>query len=218
MTEPSWFVVPCARTWSGRTTTSAPLLKLAHQVGALVVADGVSYAPHVIPDVHKLGVDFYGYSTYKTFGTHQGVLWGSRGALQEVKAQGHFFNQSESRYRLNPTGPQHAEIAALAGITEYFDALYRHHFGESSEDRHDRAHKVFTLVAEHEATLANRLLGYLKERPDLRIIRAGSCRTRWTRLYGRVLRRRYLLGKDRARTCGAGHWSGQREFLCTSMY
>ena len=144
--------------------------ELAHQVGALVVADGVSYAPHVIPDVHKLGVDFYGYSTYKTFGTHQGVLWGSRSALQQVKAQGHFFNQSESRYRLNPTGPQHAEIAALAGITEYFDALYQHHFGESSEDRHDRARKVFALVAEHEAALANRLLVYLKERPDLKLL------------------------------------------------
>ena len=144
--------------------------ELAHQVGALVVADGVSYAPHVIPDVHKLGVDFYGYSTYKTFGTHQGVLWGSRNALQQVKAQGHFFNQSESRYRLNPTGPQHAEIAALAGITEYFDALYQHHFGESSEDRHDRARKVFALVAEHEAALANRLLVYLKERPDLQLL------------------------------------------------
>ena len=124
----------------------------------------------MIPDVHRLGVDFYGYSTYKTFGTHQGVLWGSRDALQRVKAQGHFFNQSESRYRLNPTGPQHAEIAALAGITEYFDALYRHHFGASSEDRHDRARKVFALVAEHEATLANRLLGYLKERPDLQLL------------------------------------------------
>ncbi|SVE58766.1 uncharacterized protein METZ01_LOCUS511620, partial [marine metagenome] len=47
---------------------------MAHKVGALVVADGVSYAPHTIPDVQTLGADFYGYSTYKTFGTHQGVL------------------------------------------------------------------------------------------------------------------------------------------------
>ncbi len=98
------------------------------------------------------------------------MLWGSRSALQQVKAQGHFFNKSESRYRLNPTGPQHAEIASLAGITEYFDALYQHHFGESSEDRHDRARKVFALVAEHEAALANRLLAYLRERPDLHLL------------------------------------------------
>ena len=144
--------------------------ELAHQVGALVVADGVSYAPHVIPDVQKLGVDFYGYSTYKTFGTHQGVLWGSRGALQRIRAQGHYFNEMESRDRLNPTGPQHAEIAALAGITEYFDLLYQHHFGTLSDDRHDRACKVFALIAEHEAALANRLLGYLRERPGIQLL------------------------------------------------
>jgi cysteine desulfurase family protein (TIGR01976 family) len=144
--------------------------ELAHKVGALVVADGVSYAPHIIPDVRKLGVDFYGYSTYKTFGTHQGVLWGSSDALQQVRAQGHFFNETEPRYRLNPTGPQHAQIAALAGITEYFDVLYQHHFGVLSERRHDRARKVFALVAEHEAVLANKLLDYLKERSDVRLL------------------------------------------------
>ena len=44
--------------------------------------------------------------------------------------------------------------------------------------------------------------------PRSAIIGAGSCRTRWTRLYGRVLRRRYLLGKDRAQTCRAGNWGG----------
>jgi len=143
------------------------VVELAHRVGAMVVADGVSYAPHIIPDVQKLGVDFYGYSTYKTFGTHQGILWGSRSALKKVKTQGHFFNQNESRYRLNPTGPQHAEIAALAGITEYFDALHTHHFGRSSENLHERARKVFTLVAEHESTLANKLLIYLQERQNV---------------------------------------------------
>ena len=46
------------------------VVDLGHHVGALVVADGVSYAPHVIPDVKKLGVDFYSFSTYKTFGTN----------------------------------------------------------------------------------------------------------------------------------------------------
>ena len=43
------------------------ITEMAHRVGALVVADGVSYAPHVIPDVQSWDVDFYAYSTYKTF-------------------------------------------------------------------------------------------------------------------------------------------------------
>ena len=144
--------------------------EMAHKVGALVVADGVSYAPHVIPDVQTLGADFYAYSTYKTFGSHQGVLWGSKDALRQTEGQGHFFNEEKSRYRLNPTGPQHAQIAALAGITEYFNALYGHHFGDATGSLHERAAKVFELVSEHEARLANILLDYLKEKPDIRLL------------------------------------------------
>jgi selenocysteine lyase/cysteine desulfurase len=115
-------------------------------------------------------VDFYAYSTYKTFGTHQGVLWGSGDALKKTEGQGHFFNEEKSRYRLNPTGPQHAQIAALAGITEYFDRLHQHHFGESDLGLHERARQTFELVGEHEAKLANILLDYLKDREDIRIL------------------------------------------------
>ena len=43
---------------------------LAHNYGIIVIGDGVSYAPHGIPDVKKLGVDFYTFSLYKTFGPH----------------------------------------------------------------------------------------------------------------------------------------------------
>ena len=146
------------------------IAKMAHRVGALVVADGVSYAPHVIPDMKTLGVDFYAYSTYKTFGTHQGVLWGSSEALKKTEGQGHFFNEEKSRYRLNPTGPQHAQIAALAGITEYFDDLHKHHFGESDLGVHERARQTFELVGDHETKLANILLDYLKGRDDIRIL------------------------------------------------
>ena len=146
------------------------VVDFGHQVGALVVADGVSYAPHVIPDVKNLGVDFYSFSTYKTFGTHQGILWGSKSALRKIKDQGHFFNATNSRYRLNPTGPQHAEIAALAGVTQYFDVLHKHHFGDSIDDLHARARNMFSLIAEHETKLANKLLGYLRDRHDVRII------------------------------------------------
>ena len=45
------------------------------RVGAMTVADGVSYAPHRIVDVTRLGADVYLFSTYKTYGTHVGVMW-----------------------------------------------------------------------------------------------------------------------------------------------
>ena len=154
----------------GTHNDMASIVEMAHKVGALVVADGVSYAPHVIPDMQTLGVDFYAYSTYKTFGTHQGVLWGSSEALKKTEGQSHFFNEEKSRYRLNPAGPQHAEIAALAGIAEYFDVLYGHHFGDAKGSLHERATKVFELVSEHEARLANILLDYLKGKSNIRLL------------------------------------------------
>ena len=155
------------------TMNDAPAIsKIAHDAGALVVADGVSYAPHKVVDVRRLGADFVLFSTYKTFGTHQGVLWGDAPVLSTLPAQGHYFNADNPRYRMNPTGPLHAEIAALNGVFDYFDLLYKHHFGESQISMHERAKKVFTLFAKHETELANRLLDYLRDNPRVRLIGA----------------------------------------------
>lgn len=146
------------------------IVKTARDTGALTVGDGVSFAPHRLPDVARLGVDIYLFSTYKTFGTHLGVMWGKKEILERLKAQGHYFNAEEPHYRLNPAGPLHAEIAALAGLGEYYDTLYRHHFTEGPLSRHERAARVFDLFADHEARLANRLLEALGGLPGVRVI------------------------------------------------
>jgi cysteine desulfurase family protein (TIGR01976 family) len=143
---------------------------IVHDAGALAVADGVCVAPHGLTDVNDLGADFYLFSTYKTFGTHIGVMWGRREALAELKCQSHYFNADKPHYRLNPAGPQHAQIAALAGLGEYYDALYEKHFTDSGLSRHERGVKVFDLFCEHEMRLANQLLDTLRELPGVRII------------------------------------------------
>ncbi len=97
-------------------------------------------------------------------------MWGSPDTLKKTEGQSHWFNEEKAQVRLNPTGPQHAQVAALAGITEYFDALHRHHFGHDQGNRHTRAEAVFELVARHESTLANILLDYLKDTPDIRLL------------------------------------------------
>ena len=45
---------------------------LVHAAGAVLLVDGVSYCPHGLPDVDALGADIYLFSTYKTYGPHQG--------------------------------------------------------------------------------------------------------------------------------------------------
>ena len=143
---------------------------IAHDAGALVVADGVSYAPHCVVDVQNLGADFILFSTYKTFGTHQGVLWGNAEALARLPGQSHYFKEDAPHYRMNPCGPQHAQIAALNGVFDYYDTVYNHHFVEQKGDLHQRAKEVFGLFSEHESTLANKLLNYLRDNPNVRLI------------------------------------------------
>jgi selenocysteine lyase/cysteine desulfurase len=118
--------------------------------------------------VHNAGALLF--STYKTFGTHIGVMWGKKEVLAKLDSQGHYFNSDKPHYRLNPAGPLHAEIAALAGLGEYYDALYEKHFTDLNLNRHERGVKVFDLFSEHETLLANQLLSALQELPGVRII------------------------------------------------
>jgi len=143
---------------------------IAHETGALAIGDGVSFAPHRLLDVYKSGLDFYLFSTYKTFGTHLGVMWGKQAVLDTLEPQGHYFNRDLPHYKFNPTGPLHAEIAAMAGIKEYIDAVYNCHFKEETPDYHARAATVFDLFSEHETNQANRILEALRCVPGARVI------------------------------------------------
>jgi len=144
--------------------------EIAHSVGALAIGDGVSFAPHQVLDVNTSGLDLYLFSTYKTFGTHVGVMWGRQDVLDTLEPQGHYFNKDLPHYKFNPAGPLHAEIAALAGIEEYIEAIYDHHFDKSHYDFHTHACKVFDLFSEYETIQANRILEALKAIPRARII------------------------------------------------
>ncbi len=154
----------------GTMNDVAAVCDLARRVGALTVGDGVSFAPHRLLDVRRSALDVYLFSTYKTFGTHIGVMWIRPEVMARLRPQGHYFNDDKPHYRMNPSGPLHAEIAALAGIREYLGTLYDHHFGDVAADAHGQARQVFELFALHETRLANRLLDALRSMPEIRII------------------------------------------------
>jgi cysteine desulfurase family protein (TIGR01976 family) len=136
--------------------------------GALSLVDGVSYAPHGLPDLRALGADIYLFSLYKTFGPHQGLMVLERGLLERLANQGHFFNAALPRKRLTPAGPDHAQVAAAQGIAEYFDALDAHHHPQAAAA--GRATRVRTLLHQAEQPLLERLLDGLGGLRGLRLL------------------------------------------------
>ncbi|MGA7538761.1 MAG: aminotransferase class V-fold PLP-dependent enzyme [Steroidobacteraceae bacterium] len=157
---------PHASNIVGHINPVARLAALARSAGALTVVDGVSGAPHGLPDIRQLNSDVYLFSLYKTFGPHQGVMVVRPELVQRLGNEGHYFNAAERFKRLVPAGPDHAQIAASRGIAEYFDALAEQH-GTGSVSR---AQRVRELLRSAEIPLLSKLLGYLEARKDIRLL------------------------------------------------
>jgi cysteine desulfurase family protein (TIGR01976 family) len=145
----------------------AQITAKARAAGITTIVDGVSWAPHGLPDVQELGADVYLFSLYKTYGTHQGLMVVRRPLLERLTNEGHYFNASQPSKRLTPAGPDHAQIAAAQGIAEYFDALDRHHGGD---DPANGPQRVRDLLRAAEGPLLSELLSYLKSRKGLRVL------------------------------------------------
>lgn len=153
----------------GHLNPVAEICAKAKAAGAVTCIDGVSYAPHGLPDVSSLGADIYLFSLYKTYGPHQGLMVARRDLADRLPNQAHFFNARHILKKLTPAGPDHAQIAASAGIADYFDALYAHHF-LAGADAADRGRQVHGLLREQEKTLLAPLLNWLRQRNDLRVL------------------------------------------------
>lgn len=141
----------------------------AHQAGALVVVDGVSYAPHGLPDIAQLDVDIYLFSLYKTWGPHLGAMYVKRELMKQMANQSHFYYEHEPHYCLTPAGPDHAQIAAVSGVAEYLDAVYAHHF-DDAPDSAVKGRRLHQLFSDYESSLLTPLLDFLKARNDVLII------------------------------------------------
>jgi selenocysteine lyase/cysteine desulfurase len=132
--------------------------------------DGVSYAPHGLPNVAELGADIYLFSAYKTYGPHQGLMVLGAALAEWLPNQAHYFNADVPYKRFTPAGPDHAQIAACAGMADYFDALFAHHAGASDMAPAARMTAVHDLMRAHETALMQPLLDYLRGRNDVRLL------------------------------------------------
>ncbi|KAF5857862.1 hypothetical protein ETB97_005206 [Aspergillus alliaceus] len=106
--------------------TIHPIREIADMVhgvpGAILIVDGVAWAPHRPIDVKALDVDFYCFSWYKVFGPHIAQLYGRR-SVQKRMLTGisHFFlsEMPGLDWRLRLGAPAFELEMALVAITRY---------------------------------------------------------------------------------------------------
>jgi selenocysteine lyase/cysteine desulfurase len=150
---------------------------LIHAAGARALVDGVSFAPHGLADMQGLGVDAYFYSLYKVYGPHQGVMYLRSDLNEMLPNQGHYFNSGKAPYRFTPAGPDHAQVAAVNGVVDYFESVYAHHFTVPAV-AHEQARAVNGLFKDREAALLQPLLDFLEQHPQVRLIGRRDARQR----------------------------------------
>ena len=182
----------------GEVNDVAAITEMAHGAGAVVCVDGVSYAPHGFADVGALGADIYLFSAYKTYGPHQGIMVIRRALGMELPNQGHVFNGSALEKRFTPAGPDHAQVAASAGMADYIDALAAHH--GVTGDAGAQARAAHDLMRAHEVALLQPVLDYLGDKNSVRLLGPRRAEARAPTVAVEAGRR----GEDLARAL-AGH-------------
>ena len=160
---------PHASNIIGQENDVAAITGRAHEVGARVIVDGVSFAPHTIPDVGSMGADVYLFSLYKVYSVHQGVMVTQHGTADALPNQGHFFNASQPTKRLTPAGPDHAQIAAAAGVLDYIEDLDAHH-GGSGGGLLGAVGRASAMWRDHESRLAEPVLDQLSSMEGVRVL------------------------------------------------
>ena len=153
------------------------IISLCRSNGTRIAIDGVSFAPHNWPDIPVLKPDIYCFSTYKTYATHLGVMYCSEEFADLLDPQCHYFNCQHRQKRFDSSGPDHASIAALAGLGKYFEQSHRHHFGESEQSAYEKTRQISQLMHDHETMLCDKLLNGIADLP-LRIIGRRTTRGR----------------------------------------
>jgi selenocysteine lyase/cysteine desulfurase len=169
---------PHASNITGQKNKAEEIVRLAKLVGAYTMIDGVSYAPHAIPNVPEVGADIYIFSLYKVYSVHLGIMVVREALLEALPKQGHFFKQGlDVNERLVPAGPDHGQIAAANGTMDYIETLSAHHGGptgarisEGQSLELEAAQFVSNLWREHERGLVEPLLECLSSTQSVRLL------------------------------------------------
>lgn len=121
----------------GTLNPAAEMIRMAREVGAVVLLDGAQSAAHEVVDVQALGCDFFVCSSHKMFGpTGCGLLYGRQALLEamepdllggemvdRVTYQDATFDQPPHRFEAGT--PPFAQVIGLGAALAYIEGLGR---------------------------------------------------------------------------------------------
>jgi cysteine desulfurase/selenocysteine lyase len=127
--------VTCVSNVLGTVNPVRRIADVAHDAGALVLADGAQYAPHFAVDVQALGVDFFGFTGHKMLGpTGIGCLWareelldampiflGGGEMIRDVRLDG--FTPNELPWKFEAGTMPIAEAVGLGAAVDYLNTI-----------------------------------------------------------------------------------------------
>ncbi len=155
------FCVGGASNLTGTINDIKSMCGKARAAGAWSFVDAVQSAPHVLPDVHDYGCDFFVCSAYKFFGPHQGILWGRPEVLEQLEPYKVRPAPLEMPWRFETGTQSHEGIAGTGAAVDYFAGIGAG-LAENS-DRRGNLRTAFAAMIEYEALLTKQLIGGLQD-------------------------------------------------------
>ncbi|MDQ1397953.1 MAG: cysteine desulfurase / selenocysteine lyase [Acidimicrobiaceae bacterium] len=127
--------VTCMSNVLGTLNPIRRLADAAHAAGAVLLADGAQYTPHMTTDLTELGCDLFGFTGHKMLGpTGIGALWGREDLLEamppflgggemirDVRLDG--FTPNELPWKFEAGTPPIAEAIGLGAAVDYLEAV-----------------------------------------------------------------------------------------------
>ena len=161
--------IGAASNFSGTINEVEMICRLAHARGAEVFVDAVHYAPHGLIDVRAWGCDYLACSSYKFFGTHQGILWGKFGRLSELPVTKLRVSSEEVPFRWMTGTQGHESMAGTLAAIEHLEWLGRYISKENISSRREALRVAFSAIEEYERELCWRMIGGLKKIDGVKI-------------------------------------------------
>lgn len=154
--------IGAASNFSGTINDVRGICEKAHNVGAEVFVDAVHYAPHGLIDVKNLDCDYLACSSYKFFGTHQGILWGRYDRLAELPVAKLRVSSEEVPFRWMTGTQGHESMAGTLAAIEHLEWLGIFLTGKEIS-RREALRVAFTAIEDYESELCWKMISGLKE-------------------------------------------------------